>query len=270
MNFRTLPYYGGKRGYGKAAWIASLLPWDRWSTYIEPFAGMGAVLLARQPVRVEILNDLNSRVVNWWRAVRDHPAEFAYLVENTPNSRQEYAWAMGAVDDQSISLVKRALAFHILVDQSVYHADGHLYLGNWSAAYTPQKCLIRWGRDGIERLAERLALVYLESRDAVAILHRVKASADAVIYCDPPYPTAQTQHYAVDDLDLPAMRDLLLAQAGAVAISGYGAEWDCLGWEKSTRQALRWQIGRVNCDPRTETLWRNAKCVELASVQRLL
>ena len=26
-DYRTLPYYGGKRGYGKAGWIASFLPW---------------------------------------------------------------------------------------------------------------------------------------------------------------------------------------------------------------------------------------------------
>ena len=27
MEHRSLPYYGGKRGYGKAEWIAGLLPW---------------------------------------------------------------------------------------------------------------------------------------------------------------------------------------------------------------------------------------------------
>ena len=48
-NYRTLPNYGGKRGYGIAEWIASHLPWDSDSCYIEPFAGMAGVLFARQP-----------------------------------------------------------------------------------------------------------------------------------------------------------------------------------------------------------------------------
>lgn len=38
--YRSLCYYGGKRGWGKAEWIAGLLPWERKSCYIEPFAGM--------------------------------------------------------------------------------------------------------------------------------------------------------------------------------------------------------------------------------------
>ena len=72
-DYRTLTYYGGKRGYGKAEWIASFLPWHSDSCYVEPFAGMAGVLFARQPVKVEVLNDLNQRVVNWLRVVRDEP-----------------------------------------------------------------------------------------------------------------------------------------------------------------------------------------------------
>lgn len=270
MNYPTLRYYGGKKKDGKADWIAGQLPYQPYSLYVEPFAGMGSVMLTRPAVKREILNDLNGRVVNWWRAVRDHPAEFGHLVENTPLSRQEYAWALAAVDDETLPLVQRGLAFHIIVDQSVYHGDGHNAVGNWACNYSLDGTTPRWGRVSIERLAARLVRVQLENRDACKILERIAGEWQAVIYCDPPYPTSQTQHYAVNDLDLTALRDTLLAQTGAVAISGYGAEWDCLGWEKSTRQALRYQIGSVNSDPRTEVLWRNPRCVELAQVQRLL
>lgn len=48
--YRTLPYYGGKRGYGKAEWIASFLPQNPDTCYIEPFAGMAAVLLHTPPI----------------------------------------------------------------------------------------------------------------------------------------------------------------------------------------------------------------------------
>ena len=33
-----------------------------------------------------------------------------------------------------------------------------------------------------------------------------------------------------------------MAQQGAVGISGYGDEWDLLGWRRVTRPALRRQI----------------------------
>ena len=87
--YRTLPYYGGKRGYGKAEWIASFLPHTPDSCYVEPFAGMAAVLLARSPVDIEILNDANERIVNWWRIVRDEAEEFGRLIDFSPFSRAE-------------------------------------------------------------------------------------------------------------------------------------------------------------------------------------
>ena len=49
--YRSLPYYGGKRRYGKGEWIAAQLPWRRDSSYIEPCGGMAGVLLARPPVK---------------------------------------------------------------------------------------------------------------------------------------------------------------------------------------------------------------------------
>ena len=91
-NYRTSPYYGGKRGYGIAEWIASYLPRNSDSCYVEPFAGMAGVLFARQPAKPEALNDLNRRVINWWRVVRDQPEEFGWRVEMTPKSRVEYQW----------------------------------------------------------------------------------------------------------------------------------------------------------------------------------
>ena len=122
-DYRTLSYYGGKRGYGKAEWIASFLPHTPDSCYIEPFAGMAGVLLARAPVKTEILNDLNGRVINWWRAVRDEPEEFGRLLEFTPFSRAEYEWGLSAMDDESLPPLRRALAFHVVVDQCIVHGD---------------------------------------------------------------------------------------------------------------------------------------------------
>ena len=51
---------------------------------------MAGVPFARQPVKVEVLNDLNQRVVNWLRVVRDYTEDFGSLVEKTPISPVEY------------------------------------------------------------------------------------------------------------------------------------------------------------------------------------
>ena len=48
-----------------------------------------------------------------------------------------------------------------------------------------------------------------------------------------------------------------MAQRGAVGISGYGNEWDVLGWRKVTRPALRRQIN--GGEARLEVLWLNGE-----------
>ena len=81
-------WVGGKSAYaatGTGKWIAGLLPPPGAAySYIEPFAGMLGVLLQRQPARREIANDLDGDVINWWRVVRDYPAELGELLDWTP------------------------------------------------------------------------------------------------------------------------------------------------------------------------------------------
>jgi DNA adenine methylase len=55
-------YLGGK--WKIADWVISHFPAHR--GYIEPFGGMGSVLLKKEPVVSEILNDVNDCVVNGW------------------------------------------------------------------------------------------------------------------------------------------------------------------------------------------------------------
>ena len=51
---------------------------------------MAGALLARQPIKREVVNDLNRRIVNRWQAVRDEPAELGRLIDAMPASRAEY------------------------------------------------------------------------------------------------------------------------------------------------------------------------------------
>ena len=268
--YRSLPYYGGKRGYGLAEWIAGHLPVDDNIAYIEPFAGMAGVLLARPAVKIEILNDLNGRVVNWWRAVRDEPDAFGWLVENTPFSRAEFEWACASLDDESLTPLRRALAFHVAVHQSMMHGDGAQSLAAVPVGQQRLATLGRFDRAGITRLADRLRSVQLESVDALDLLKRTADYEACAVYADPPYPTADTSAYAVDRVDIDALAAAFQAQRGAVAVSGYGSEWDVLGWRKVTKPAVRrnFVVSGKGGSPRTETLWLNDKAA--ATKPRLL
>jgi DNA adenine methylase len=66
-----LTYYGGKQRL--AAQIVPLMPAHR--VYFEPFAGGAAVLFAKPRVERETLNDIDGRVMRFWRALRDRPED---------------------------------------------------------------------------------------------------------------------------------------------------------------------------------------------------
>ena len=258
-----LGYYGGKSPKGKIGpWIAGILPWHRDSCYVEPFAGMLGVLLCRRPVKIEIVNDRDGDLICWWRMVRDHPNKFAHLVIQTPKSRDLYREACSRLKAGIASPVRRALALHIRITQGLLHGTGTCP-AQWSPSFkdhisTRKRPESR--RKQFRQLADRLRDVQIENRCVLHLLQRTADIERAVIYCDPPYPSATTTPYAHAEIDLPAMREALLAQKGQVAVSGYGDEWDCLGWRKVVKSYRFCGVnvgGGAVPGGRTECLWVN-------------
>ena len=71
-------YFGGKRMVADKIWKRF---GDDIKTYIEPFCGSAAVLLARpDPHGREIINDIDGYVVNFWRALKADPRRLEYLM----------------------------------------------------------------------------------------------------------------------------------------------------------------------------------------------
>lgn len=71
-------YFGGKSQVAADVWRRLGNP----KVYIEPFFGSGAVLLLRpNPGRIEVVNDLDCYIANFWRAVQADPDEIARLVD---------------------------------------------------------------------------------------------------------------------------------------------------------------------------------------------
>jgi DNA adenine methylase len=59
---------GGKRRLAK-----HILPlMGEHTTYVEPFAGGAAMFFMKEPSKVEVINDINSDLVNLYRVVRHH------------------------------------------------------------------------------------------------------------------------------------------------------------------------------------------------------
>jgi len=91
------PWYGGKSKAASIVWEAL----GNVSTYIEPFAGSLAVLLNR-PVehgtakrKLELLNDKDCYLANFWRAVQQDPegvADWADHPQNEADLHARHQW----------------------------------------------------------------------------------------------------------------------------------------------------------------------------------
>ncbi len=92
------PYFGGKRDVATLIWQR----FGRVKQYIEPFCGSAAVLLgAKEPASLEVVNDVNGFIANFWRAVKSQPAEVAreadYPVSHIDLGAR-HVWLMGQRD----------------------------------------------------------------------------------------------------------------------------------------------------------------------------
>ena len=256
----SLPYYGGKSALANSQigpWIADLLGHDPSKSYVEPFAGMAGVLLCRRPVRTEMLNDADENIITWWRAVRDQPKELQRLLDHTPFSRSEFCRSLHLIRQPEITDLTRALAVHVILVQSAQHGLG-ADSSQWSRCIEPNKGHRTF--HNIHPLADRLQNVQLECRDAVTILEATAGTPDCMVYCDPPYATAVTRDYRVQDLDREAMAGVLREHKGRVAVSGYRDEWDCLEWVRTERETLssaNTTRGGSTHTAKTEVLWTN-------------
>lgn len=259
---------GGKSRRGINYWIQAHLPIPagKDSAYIEPFCGFMGVLINRKRAPLEIVNDANENIANFWRGVRDYPNELTHMLKATPHSRALWNEARAIVNDPDAYGVKRGSAKHAWAI-SVVIVSGvskTIEATGFALRYT-------MGRENtgelvfshnIRPLAKRIEQVQLETGDALAMLERVKALEDAVIYADPPYKGSSVNDgYGVKPLDWNAFERALRDQRGKVAVSGYGDALDGLGWRKRTLNTVFVRQGKNTTakrgSPRTECLWMN-------------
>jgi DNA adenine methylase len=113
-------YVGGKSRIAHEIWKR----FGKLDTYIEPFLGSGAVLLARpQPIRgKEVVNDASGFISNFWRAIRadaDAVAQWTMQPINENELHASHIWLVGYSD---------VLASRLEADKDFFDAEA---AGRW-------------------------------------------------------------------------------------------------------------------------------------------
>lgn len=260
-------YYGGKMGM--ADWIVSLMPPHR--VYMEPFFGSGAVFFAKEQVRHEVVNDLDGNVVAFFRVLRDRPDDLERALRLTPYARDEFMAA--DLSEDGIDDLERARRFWVRVSQSF----GHNGRTGWSVTTARSQSAAASVASRLERLqecAKRMIGVQIEHYDAARLVERL-ATADTLVYADPPYLGATRRSgrgrgpgasdYLTDMTGEGAHRRLaeaLRSTPAAVILSGYPSPlYDELygDWWQADRATLTHSSRATGSTrgSRTERVWSN-------------
>ena len=259
-------YFGGKLALAER--IAALLP--PCVHYVEPFAGSFAVLFAKRPSAMETANDLDGNLMNFWRMLRERPAELERACALTPHSRAEHEAAFALDGDE----LERARKVWVLLTQG---RGGHLppKRSGWrhyqdprgSGASMPRYLGAYLGR--MPAAAGRLMNVSLECRPAAEVIERYGRHDGVLIYADPPYLASvrtlnhgrgrgpDYAHELRTDDEHRELAGALRACRAAVVLSGYDSPlYDGLygDWH---RLELRGVAGNGTDSARTEVLWSN-------------
>ena len=258
------PYFGGKQRI--AAEIVSFLP--RHEHYVEPFCGSLSVLAAKEPSRMETVNDLDGDLMHFWRVLRDSPDELIRACALTPHARSEHAVARDRAD---VDDIERARRVWVALTQG---RAGQLVRTGWR--YYIDRSTSSMGMPGylgayVDRMApmvERLRNVSLENRPAFDVIEAYGRTPTALLYVDPPYLGTSRghahsyQHEMRSETDHQALADALWAVKASVVVSAYPSPlyedlyrgWDRVEISASTQQGNH---AGPRAGHRREVLWSN-------------
>lgn len=249
----VLKYSGSK--WGIAKWIVSNMPAH--DTYLEPYFGSGAVFFNKAPSRSETLGDVDNRITNLFRVIRDKPGELATLVDMTPWSREEYYRSYeltgDEVEDARRFMIRCWMGFgsktsdRVGWKNDVQGINGAFTTRQWNAL--PEQIYI---------VTARLKNAQIENQPALQLIERYRYPS-VLIYADPPYPlsTRSKRQYAYEmkDSDHIKLLDALDIHPGPVILSSYACP---LYDNRLTHWVRRTIKGRAEGGrSREEVLWLN-------------
>lgn len=278
---------------GKGTMLSKLLPLipSGGRPYCEPYAGAASVFFARDPAPVEVLNDLDDRIVNLFRVLQDREQfeDLRHRIMWTPYARAEFGRALDILENSSDDPVERAWAFFVAINQGfsgVASTIGHwgrTFISSGGMALAVSNWIMR--QTMMDAWHWRLMRCQIDSRDALEVI-RYWDNPDAVFYIDPPYHHATRKSKSVYAVEQnhdhhAALVETIINCQGAVVLSGYDhpvyqplvdAGWEVTRFETACYAASRARgtglrgTGALKAKaPRTEVVWRNPRAVELSA-----
>jgi DNA adenine methylase len=206
-----LAYIGGKNRI--AAKIIEIFP--KHTTYVEAFAGGAQVFFRKEPSAVEVLNDLNGDVVNFFRICQCHHVELLRYLKFILVSRRWFALFEGE-NPESLTDIQRAARFFYLQKNAFAglirnrkYRYGVVGPPSFNPGRIPQL---------LENAHKRLERVQIECLPYSEVLERFDRQT-TLFYLDPPYWGRKLYKFNFTDDDFVTLAERLRHLNGKVVLS---------------------------------------------------
>lgn len=193
-----LSYIGGKRTLAKR--VIALFP--KHTTYVETFAGGAQVFFAKEPSKVEVLNDLDQEIASFFRVCQSHYEELLRYFRFILVSRTWFE-LLKKTDPATLTDIQRAARHLFLLKNSfaslVVHPNYH-----WHVVQPPGFNLERLPKliENAHRRSERVQIECLPYED---ILERFDRPS-TLFFCDPPYFRKKLYRYNFEERDFAKLK----------------------------------------------------------------
>ncbi|MEY4902830.1 MAG: Modification methylase DpnIIA [Bacteroidota bacterium] len=192
MKFTRTPivYYGGKQLMVKD--ILPLIPQHK--LYCEPFAGGAAIYFVKPPAEIEVINDLNHFIVNFYEQCQTNFLPLQEMIQATLHNRQAHVDAKVMYDNPHLfTPLQCAWAFWVLTAQGY----SGMISNTWSYAVADgkkERSLNNKRLNFTDVYQQRLAHTQIECAPALKVI-KSRDRVDSFFYIDPPYYNADMAHY---------------------------------------------------------------------------
>ncbi len=210
-----IKWVGGKSRLRK--YILPLIPTH--TCYVEPFGGAGWVLFGKVPSQVEVFNDIDQELTNFFRVIKNKPEQFIASFDLELVSRSEFE-RLAELDLSTSDDIERAHRFYYLI---MAGWGGELNYPRFQTSITDgghgNRLIgaLKTLRDRIAPIHQRLSTVIIENLDWQACIQRYDREG-VFMYLDPPYPN-NGANYAHN------MRDWQSHRRLAERLQGCSCQW---------------------------------------------
>ena len=215
-----LTYYGGKQKLAKE--ILLLIP--KHNLYCEPFFGGGAIYFAKEKSEIEVINDNNGDLINFYQVVKNNCKKLTKEIKATLHARQHHQAAKVVLGfPELFNEVKRAWAIWVLANES--HASRLDSSWGYDRKKNTSAKRLHYKRDRFtDEYAKRMEETEIENADALKVIE-TRDTKQSFFYCDPPYFNAGMGHYGkYTEQDFENLLKQLSTLKGKFLLSSYPSD----------------------------------------------